>query len=69
VRLNYDRFLSNDAARLQGCIFSIFDKANKLAGTCRKAAEKAPKLKFKEVVIEVGSGTGRSMRRTRSGST
>ena len=69
MRLNYDRFLSNDAARLQGSIFSIFDKADNLADTSRKAAEKAPKLKFEEVVIEVGSDTGRSMRRTRSGST
>jgi len=69
VRLNYDRFLSNDAAQLQGRMLSIFDKADKLAGTCREAAEKAPKLKFEEVVIEVGSDTGRSMRRTGSGST
>ncbi|MEL0013088.1 MAG: hypothetical protein VW881_06660, partial [Alphaproteobacteria bacterium] len=66
MRINYDRFLSNDAARLQGSIFSIFDKADNLADTRRKAAEKAPKLKFEEVVIEVGSDTGR-MRRTGPG--
>jgi hypothetical protein len=58
VRLNYDRFLSNDAARLQGRMLSVFDKADKLAGTCREAAEKAPKLTFEEVVIEVGAGHG-----------
>jgi hypothetical protein len=69
VHLNYDRFLSKDAARLQGRIFLIFDKADKLAGTRREAAEKAPKLKFEEVVIEVGSGAERSVRRTGSGST
>lgn len=58
VRPNFDRFLANDAGRMQGRMLSVFDKSDKLAGSCREAAEKASRLTFEEVVIDVGEGHG-----------
>lgn len=58
LRPNYDRFLANDAAKLQGRMLSIFDKQDNISGTCKEISEKSPNLKFEEFVIELGAGHG-----------
>lgn len=54
----YRDFLANDAAAMRGRLLSIYDQSDRVAGSCKAAADKAQGLKFTETVIDTGLGHG-----------
>jgi len=57
-RKAYANFLANDASKLSGRMLSIYDQADKIAGTCQELSDKAPRMTFQEEVLTVGRGQG-----------
>lgn len=58
-RRSYERFLATHASRLQGHILSIYDAADREAGSCHEAfAAAADGVESREVVLSTGRGHG-----------
>lgn len=54
----YERFLENGAAFLRGRILSLYDRADRTAGTCQEALSAASQIYSKEIVFNTGRGHG-----------
>jgi len=55
----FGKFVARDASRLQGRILSLYDSSDNIAGSCRKAFEKAAgNVESKETVFDTGEGHG-----------
>jgi pimeloyl-ACP methyl ester carboxylesterase len=53
---SYESFLETRAARLRGRMLSLYDASDRVAGSCRRAFDRAPDLKSEERVLETGRG-------------
>ena len=55
----FRKFVARDASRLQGRILSLYDSSDQIAGSCRRAFEKAAgNVESKEIVFDTGEGHG-----------
>ena len=54
----YEKFLENRAPFLRGRILSLYDQADRIAGTCQEAFSAAPQVTSKEIVLNTGRGHG-----------
>jgi pimeloyl-ACP methyl ester carboxylesterase len=54
----YEPFLQNRAALLQGQLLSLYDKADRVAGTCREAFSATSEIESREIVFNTGQGHG-----------
>jgi hypothetical protein len=57
-RRSYDKFLRQRAQYLRGRILSIYDSADREAGTCQEAFNPSPGLETLEEVLHTGQGHG-----------
>ena len=57
-RQSYEKILANDASTLRGRFLSLYDQADRVAGTCREAFAKTGVATVKEEVLKVGKGHG-----------
>ena len=57
-RRPYQIFLDQDAQRLKGRVFSIYDSADQEAGSCEEAFSQATDTETKEAVLHTGQGHG-----------
>jgi hypothetical protein len=57
-RRGYEKFLQRHAWRMRGRILSLYDAADKVAGTSKEAFDKAPQVESKEIVLQTGLGHG-----------
>ena len=54
----YEKFLEDRAPLLQGRLLSLYDGADRTAGTCQEAFSAASQLSSKEIVLHTGRGHG-----------
>ena len=55
----FRKFVARDASRLRGRILSLYDGSDRIAGSCRKAFDKAAgNVKSREIVFDTGEGHG-----------
>ena len=54
----YERFLENRAPFLRGRLLSLYDRADRTAGTCQEAFSAASQIYSKEIVFYTGRGHG-----------
>lgn len=54
----YKKFLENRAAFLRGRLLSLYDGADRAAGTCQEAFNAASQISSKEIVLNTGRGHG-----------
>ncbi len=57
-RRGYERFIARRAAALQGHILSLYDRADREAGSCRQALERAIRVDGRETTFSTGLGHG-----------
>lgn len=57
-RRGYERFIARRAAALQGHILSLYDRADREAGSCRQALERAIRVDGREITFSTGLGHG-----------
>ena len=57
-RKGFARFSSRDADRISGHILSIYDKNDKITGTCREALDQAEGAAWGGKILETGEGHG-----------
>jgi len=57
-RRSYEKFLKRYAGTLRGRILSIYDEADREAGSCREAFHQGDGLETKEAVLRTGQGHG-----------
>jgi hypothetical protein len=54
----YEQHLPEFAPRLRGRILSLYDEADRQAGSCRAALDRAPRLEWHEIKLNTGLGHG-----------
>jgi hypothetical protein len=57
-RRSFEKFLRRSAPRMSGRILSLYDAADRSAGTCREAFDRADHVESREVVFKTGRGHG-----------